>query len=381
NDSHPRTKFTDPRNADRVAILDARWCVTCHQEHRPEVTGTMGLSLPGDYCFHCHQSIGEERPTHEGLAYDSCADVGCHNFHDNRGLYEDFLVDHRNEPALLESPRVPLRNLAAVFATEAGDHAPLEAKDQDATASSSDPIVEEWAASGHARGGVNCSECHGAGATWTDHPQVSVCEECHALEVEGFSHGRHGMRRLVEGAPMTKGEARLPMTPKSPERDMDCHACHPAHAYDTRAAAVSACLDCHADEHSRAYEGSPHHELWKKEEAGEAPAGSGVSCATCHLPRVETEARPDQILVAHNQNDYLRPREKMIRSVCIHCHGLAYTIDALADEALVESNYREAPQRSVRSMEYATELRWELEGRAPPFALDEDQRKDGEEKP
>jgi hypothetical protein len=27
-DSHPRSKFTDPRNVDRTALLDARYCVT-----------------------------------------------------------------------------------------------------------------------------------------------------------------------------------------------------------------------------------------------------------------------------------------------------------------------------------------------------------------
>jgi len=59
DDSHPQRKFTDPRNADRVASLDARWCVTCHQEHRPELTSTMGLSLPGDYCYRCHEKVGE----------------------------------------------------------------------------------------------------------------------------------------------------------------------------------------------------------------------------------------------------------------------------------------------------------------------------------
>ena len=27
-DDHPKSKFTDPRNADRAAILDARYCIT-----------------------------------------------------------------------------------------------------------------------------------------------------------------------------------------------------------------------------------------------------------------------------------------------------------------------------------------------------------------
>ena len=52
NDSHPKNKFTDPRNADRLEKLDARKCITCHIEHRPDQTHEMGLTLPEDYCFH-----------------------------------------------------------------------------------------------------------------------------------------------------------------------------------------------------------------------------------------------------------------------------------------------------------------------------------------
>ncbi len=50
NDAHPQSKFTDPRNADRTAVLDARYCVTCHQEHRPGITRAMGVTMPDDYC-------------------------------------------------------------------------------------------------------------------------------------------------------------------------------------------------------------------------------------------------------------------------------------------------------------------------------------------
>ncbi len=37
-DSHPGTKFADPRNADRTGGLDAQTCVTCHREHVPDRT-------------------------------------------------------------------------------------------------------------------------------------------------------------------------------------------------------------------------------------------------------------------------------------------------------------------------------------------------------
>src|SRR5690606_22337952 len=60
-DIHPESKFTDPRHAERVEQLDARYCVTCHSEHQPSTTGAMGLSLFQDYCYRCHQDVAEER--------------------------------------------------------------------------------------------------------------------------------------------------------------------------------------------------------------------------------------------------------------------------------------------------------------------------------
>ena len=38
DDSHPKKKFADPRNAMRLAKIDASNCITCHREHQPETT-------------------------------------------------------------------------------------------------------------------------------------------------------------------------------------------------------------------------------------------------------------------------------------------------------------------------------------------------------
>jgi len=122
DDSHPPSKFRDPRNADRLAKLDARSCVVCHVEHRPELTLAMGVTQPIDYCNHCHADIAQERPTHAGLGFATCQDAGCHNFHDNRSLHEDYLEQHMNEPALLSDGGVPndTRSLRASLAGRAG---------------------------------------------------------------------------------------------------------------------------------------------------------------------------------------------------------------------------------------------------------------------
>ena len=57
-----------------------------------------------DFCVACHsegdQDVRWDRPSHADLAFDTCASAGCHNYHDNRALYEDFLVEHAGGPAL-----------------------------------------------------------------------------------------------------------------------------------------------------------------------------------------------------------------------------------------------------------------------------------------
>ena len=119
---------------------------------------------------------------------------------------------------------------------------------------------------------------------------------------------------------------------------------------DYARAAAEACATCHDDPHTRAYFASPHRALWQAERDGRAPPGSGVSCATCHMPKT---GRRGRIATNHNQNDNLRPNEKMIRGVCLDCHGLGFALDALADAELVERNFRGRPQIHVESIEWA----------------------------
>jgi hypothetical protein len=73
------------------------------------------------------------------------------------------------------------------------------------------------------------------------------------------------------------------------------------------------------------------------------------------MPRVDFDVNDwmSRIMVEHNQNATLSPNEKMIRPACLHCHGLAFTLDALADEALIETNFQGRPTVHVESMELA----------------------------
>lgn len=357
DDSHPKKKFEDPRNADRLDVLDALQCITCHLEHRPQQTRAMGVTLPNDFCVHCHQEMGEDRPSHKNLAFNSCASAGCHNYHDNTALYEDFLVKHAREPATAAHPVVPLRNLAKLMrASGVVSGKQLGVVDQNAPAERADiKVLHEWAATSHARAGVNCRDCHQPeGITdWIEKPTHQTCAGCHKEEVNGFLGGKHGMRLRQKLPPMSPALARRPMQPDAHDRTLGCTSCHGAHAFNTRVAAADACLGCHDDEHSRAYEGSPHHRLWQAERASTTPAGRGVSCATCHLPREIHKQGESQVRVQHNQNWNLRPNEKMAKSVCLNCHGLGFTLDALADPKLIANNFRGQPTRHVESVDWA----------------------------
>ena len=380
-DTHPAKKFTDPRNADRLEKLDATQCVTCHREHKPDITSAMGVTLPTDYCALCHKDIGKERPSHAGLEFSTCASAGCHNYHDNRALYGDFLLKHGKEPDLKNKAIVKLR----LFVNELAEpRRPLVRGDADAPAAklADASAVDDWLASAHAKAGVNCTGCHapptdktGDARPWLAKPDHTVCGTCHTPEVKTFTQGKHGMR-LAEGlmssraglwglfedrplTPMRPEFARLPMSKKAHGHEIGCSTCHSAHRFETAASTqVEACLGCHADRHSKAYVGSPHHKLWLAEVAGTASKGSGVSCATCHMPRksIEDDSGMDRVIVNHNQNENLRPNEKMVRSVCASCHGLPFTLDALADPALVRRNFSGRPAAYIQSIDWVLKL-------------------------
>ncbi len=365
HDSHPKSKFTDPRNADRVAILDARYCATCHTEHDRENTHDMGVTLAEDFCYRCHEDVAEDRPSHDGLAFDSCDDAGCHNYHDNRALYEDFLVANANGHWLKDAPQSLARTafdkeMKKVLDENRANPAP------DAPAVwLSEPALSHWQASQHAQAGVNCTDCHEQSSVdssglreWVEKPAIPVCIDCHQNEFKGFTEGKHGMKLagmqakdVAEMKAMSPGDARLPFHEDALETSLTCNSCHSTHRFDTQVAAVDACLGCHADEHAVAFESSPH-------ASARSPEGEPqVTCATCHLPRVPDEpgAELTEVSVWHNQNATLRPNEKMIRPVCMNCHSLAFSLDALADPELIRTNFTGQPARHVESIEMAVE--------------------------
>ena len=359
DDSHPRKKFTNPRNADLAERLDAKMCVTCHTEHQLEQTQEMGLTVAVDVCLHCHADVGENRASHADLKFDTCASAGCHNFHDNRALYEDFLVKHAGKNWVDLSATQRIANAARLASRK-----PKSPQATPAKMASHPEISEHWAASAHANANVTCASCHlDEAKIWQEKPAIEVCQSCHQDEYQGFTEGKHGMRLSANLSqsltPMTPALGRLTFHNEALDSQLDCNSCHSPHQLNLESAAVDSCLSCHSDEHSIAYQDSPHAHLWQQEQQGLGEAGSGVSCATCHMPRevhkqvVVDGERIKSIRVQHNQNVTLRPNEKMIRPVCMQCHSLEFSIDALADESLIKSNFNGQPSKHIPSMDWA----------------------------
>jgi len=172
-DSHPRKKFSDPRNAERLIGIDARYCISCHSEHKEEQTNLMGLTMPNDYCLHCHEDIAKERASHQDLGFETCANAGCHNYHDNRALYETFLANNAHQPWILENPHLTISNNAALNAAPHLPHHELAFPNQ---RSAHPQIMDEWAESSHSEAGVNCGGCHSdASGSWVESPSYDVC--------------------------------------------------------------------------------------------------------------------------------------------------------------------------------------------------------------
>lgn len=359
HDSHPKKKFTDPRNADRVAILDARYCVSCHTEHQHEQTRAMGVTLPNDYCYHCHVDVGEERESHKDLPFDSCASAGCHNFHDNRALYEEFLVQNADQAWLFEIAKLPTANAASQKIPANTTALNLTDKNNPTQYANAD-IEHEWAQSSHAATGVNCMDCHSNknDNTWIVSPGLAQCQSCHSNEALTFTEGKHGMRLAkTVSKPMhaiSPAESHMNFHEEALQKHQSCTACHGAHSFDREFAAMEACLGCHNDDHSLAFKDSAHGEMWNHTIKNADDTSQLVSCASCHMPRMLSgKSESPTVSINHNQNFNLRPNEKMIRSVCTHCHGLSFAINSLADPVLIRNNFNGQPSVEIPSIEWA----------------------------
>ena len=164
-------------------------------------------------------------------AFDTCATAGCHNYHDNRALYEDFLLRHAAESWLAPVPAHPLAALTRAERKPSQEPRRLDAATTAIAAALRKPIPAEWAGTGHAKAGVSCFACHAPETTsgqtpaeilWTDAPSTAVCENCHQRQ-----GGRFRARTPRNAATSTargpaRAESEAARTPARPPSSIRC---------------------------------------------------------------------------------------------------------------------------------------------------------------
>ncbi|MEM9538155.1 MAG: cytochrome c3 family protein [Cyanobacteria bacterium P01_E01_bin.42] len=214
-----------------------------------------------------------------------------------------------------------------------------------------------WQKSAHAFADINCSSCHLEAETkqLIIAPKFESCQTCHERQVETFLFGKHGVRSLEGLSPLTPAMAHLPMKETASDRQMNCNTCHDVHSVDTFTASVDSCLSCHNDTHSLNYVKSKHGLLFAEAKLLPAPTADLVSCATCHLPRQQVEGTKT-VFVNHNNTYNLLPRDRMVKDVCMNCHGLEYSYNSIFDDELVEANFNAPPTQYLETFDMVKDL-------------------------
>ena len=216
-------------------------------------------------------------------------------------------------------------------------------------------IEQQWQTSAHALADVNCSSCHQNEETkkFVARPTEESCKSCHENSVDTFLLGKHGIRTLEGMPPLTPAMAHLPMKDGVADKQMNCNTCHNVHTVDTYQASVDSCLTCHSDNHSLNYKNSPHASIFREIGTLPRPDANSVTCATCHLPR---EKSGDDILVNHNNTYTLKPRDRMVKEVCMNCHGVEHAYNSIFDDELVEANFARPPNQKMTTFQLVRDL-------------------------
>lgn len=140
---------------------------------------------------------------------------------------------------------------------------------------------------------------------------------------------------------------------------MNCNTCHNVHTVNTHVAAVDSCLSCHNDTHSLNYENSQHAQLFAAEGILPRPSPESVTCSACHLPRQQQNGT---VFVNHNNTYTLLPRDRMVKEVCINCHGVEYAYESIFDDTLIENNFAAAPTQEMETFEMIRALEEQRSG-------------------
>ena len=239
-----------------------------------------------------------------------------------------------------------------------------EAKADKVTQAQLEEIDRLWQTSTHALAEVNCSSCHQDEATKQiiAKPTEESCRSCHENSVETFLLGKHGIRTLEGLSPLTPAMAHLPMKESAKDIQMNCNTCHNVHSVNTAVAATDSCLTCHNDNHSLNYQNSPHAKIVSNLDSLPRPNSQAVTCATCHLPRNKVG---ETVLVNHNNTYTLEPRDRMVKEVCLNCHGVEHAYNSIFDDELVEANFARLPTQEMQTFELVRALEKKRSSKTP----------------
>ena len=58
------------------------------------------------------------------------------------------------------------------------------------------------------------------------------------------------------------------------------------------------------------------------------------------------------VSVNHNQNANLQPNERMVRTTCLNCHGLEYSLNSLADPHVIDHGVQGRPSVQIQSLDW-----------------------------
>lgn len=223
-------------------------------------------------------------------------------------------------------------------------------------------INQSWSQSAHALADVNCSSCHQNKSTKQvlQRPNHESCQSCHEAQVDTFLLGKHGIRLLEGQTALTPALAHLPMQAAAHDKQMNCNACHDVHSVKTLPASVDSCLTCHKDTHSLNYKNSRHAQLLQEEGSLPRPSTASTTCATCHLPRQKSAS--GTVMVNHNNTFTLLPRDRMVKEVCMNCHGMEFAYNSIFDDDLVESNFARPPTLSMDTLKMVQALEKQRSG-------------------
>lgn len=187
--------------------------------------------------------------------------------------------------------------------------------------------VKDWQASKHSKQDVTCSTCHGEKHTGPENanlaqmPDEKVCAECHEVQFEQFSKGKHNHGwtsmnamavthvepdELMEGGRGCGGCHNMGIkseAQKKEQRDKgyryqnnSCDECHTRHSFSKKEALnPRACQQCHMGYDHPQWEmwsSSKHGTRYLSQEVGDLPESAvAPKCQDCHMPDGNHENR------------------------------------------------------------------------------------------